>query len=301
MSKCTSFTKLSVCFCAIYRLAIHGERVYYGDGGGRWVEIYVRVTRTVCANERQALGRERAASLSANCNLTPVQKCQPDYMRSRRRLRHREGSGEARAGARTKPVSAEAKLRGRSERRLRRSKGSAKWRLREAKAPARNEAGAEEKRCRNGAVPERSRCRPKGLASRRSERSISKGRKAATAFSPQPGRRRARNERGNRRRAYGSAQRRLRRRYEAGAGTKRCRERGRRTDAKADGPTGRLPSPLRSGGPEAGIDGIESIGELTGLLSDLDHSARMINLPNLSSISIFSKKRSLPGVGRLPV
>ena len=185
MSKCTSFTKLSVCFCAIYRLAIHGERVYYGDGGGRRVEIYVRVTRTVCASERQALGRERAASLSAICNLTPVQKCQPDYMRSRRRLRHREGSGEERAGARTKPVSAEAKLRGRSERRLRRSKGSAKWRLREAKAPARNEAGAEVKRCRNGAVPERSRCRPKGLASRRSERSISKGRKAATAFSSQ--------------------------------------------------------------------------------------------------------------------
>ena len=88
--------------------------------------------RTVCAKERQALGRERAASLSAICNLTTVQKCQPDYMRSRRRLRHREGSGEERAGARTKPVSAEAKLRGRSERRLRRSKGSAKWRLREA-------------------------------------------------------------------------------------------------------------------------------------------------------------------------
>ena len=127
--------------------------------------------------ERQALGRERAASLSAICNLTPVQKCQPDYMRSRRRLRRREGSGEERAGARTEPVSAEAKLRGRSERRLRRSKGSAKWRLREAKAPARNEAGAEVKRCRNGAVPERSRCR--------SERSISIGRKAATAFSSQ--------------------------------------------------------------------------------------------------------------------
>ena len=142
-------------------------------------------------SERQALGRERAASLSANCNLTPVQKCQPDYMRSRRRLRHREGSGEERAGARTKPVSAEAKLRGRSERRLRRSKGSAKWRLRETKAPAK-----ERSRCRSEAVPERSgagakqvpersRCRPKGLASRRSERSISKGRKAATAFSSQ--------------------------------------------------------------------------------------------------------------------
>ena len=148
MSKCTSFTKLSVCFCAIYRLAIHGERVYYGDGGGRWVEIYVRVTRTVCVSERQALGRERAASLSAICNLTPVQKCQPDYMRSRRRLRRREGSGEERAGARTKPVSAEAKLRGRSERRLRRSKGSAKWRLRETKAPAKVRS-----RCRNEAVP----------------------------------------------------------------------------------------------------------------------------------------------------
>ena len=193
-------------------------------------------------SERHAFGRERAASLSAICNLTPVQKCQPDYMRSRRRLRHREGSGEG-----TKPVpersrwrrrrnSAEGASGGSGEAKAPQSGGSAKPET----APARYEpVSAEAKRCRNGAVPERSRCR--------SERSISKSRKAATAFSTQPGRRRARTERGNRRRAYGSAQRRLRRRYEAGAGTKRCRERGRRTDAEADGPPGRLPSPPPSG------------------------------------------------------
>ena len=156
MSKCTSFTKLSVCFCAIYRLAIHGERVYYGDGGGRWVEIYVRVTRTVCVKGRQTLSRERAASLSAICNLTPVQKCQPDYMRSRRRLRHREGSGEERAGARTKPVSAEAKQcggasGGSGEAKAPQSGGSAQRRLRRGTKPVPKQSGAGTERCRSEA------------------------------------------------------------------------------------------------------------------------------------------------------
>ena len=88
-------------------------------------------------------------------------------MPERSRCRRRRNSVEGASGG-----SGEAKAP--------QSGGSAKRRLRR-----RNEAGAEVKRCRNGAVPERSRCRPKGLASRRSERSISKGRKAATAFSSQ--------------------------------------------------------------------------------------------------------------------
>ena len=80
-------------------------------------------------------------------------------MPERSRCRRRRNSVEGASGG-----SGEAKAP--------QSGGSAKRRLRR-----RYEAGAEVKRCRNGAVPERSRCR--------SERSISKGRKAATAFSSQ--------------------------------------------------------------------------------------------------------------------
>ena len=88
-------------------------------------------------------------------------------MPERSRCRRRRNSVEGASGG-----SGEAKAP--------QSGGSAQRRHRR-----RYEAGAEVKRCRNGAVPERSRCRPKGLASRRSERSIPKGRKAATAFSSQ--------------------------------------------------------------------------------------------------------------------
>ena len=179
-------------------------------------------------------------------------------MPERSRCRRRRNSVEGASGG-----SGEAKAP--------QSGGSAKRRLRR-----RYEAGAEAKRCRNGAVPERSRCR--------SERSIPKSREAATALSP-GGRRRARNERGNRRRAYGSAQRRLRRSLRR-RGRNEAVPGARKTDGRESGRADRS-SPLSPPfGRAAGRYRWHRIyRRADGAFSDVDHSARMINLPILSSIS----------------
>ena len=223
-------------------------------------------------SERHALGRERAASLSAICNLTPVQKCQPDYMRSRRRLRHREGSGEG-----TKPVpersrwrrrrnSAEGASGGSGEAKAPQSGGSAKPET----APARYEpVAAEAKRCRNGAVPERSRCR--------SERSISKGRKAATAFSSQV-RAAPREERAG----QPATSVRLRAETAPAKVRSRCRNEAvpgaRKTDGRGSGRADRSSPLFPPFGRAVGRYRWHRIyRRADGAFSDVDHSARMIN------------------------